>query len=112
MIFGQTLDYTEWNQFLSFINNVYEKDDTVTVIDRSDEIMSRRLIVIGEKQISVIFGVGSFGYHSGKLEMWDYDEEDPTGGHTAIDVVSYINKFIQEKKDEVKANDRHKRSDQ
>lgn len=110
MIFEQKLDYTQWNQFLSFIKNVYEKDDTVTIIDRSDEIMNRRLIVIGEKQISVIFGVGSFGYHSGKLEMWDYDEEDPTGDLTAIDVVCHINKFIQEKKDEVKANDRHKRS--
>lgn len=110
MIFEQELDYTEWNKFISFVNDIYAKDDTVLVIDRSDEIMNRRLIAVGKHEFSVIFGIGSFGYHSGKLEMWDYDKPDPTGGWTAIGVISYINKFIQEKKDEVKADDRHKRS--
>lgn len=110
MIFEKELDYTEWNRFIEFVNDVYEKDDTVVVVDTSDEIMNRRLIEVGKHKFSVIFGIGSFGYHSGKLEMWDYDKEDPTGGWTAIGVISYINKIIQEKKDEVKANDRHKRS--
>lgn len=94
MIFDtHALDMTEWNKLVNWLNEL--DNPSVVVKNKTDEIMNRRFIEIGEHQVSIIFGIGSYGYHSGRLEMWDYSMEDPNGGYTADDVIEYLKELMK-----------------
>jgi len=41
-------------------------------------------------EFSVIYGQNTYGYDKGLLEVWDYREEEPTGYHTADDVIAMM----------------------
>lgn len=94
MIFDtRALDMTEWNKLVNWLNEL--DNPSVVVEDKTDEIMNRRFIEIGEHRVSIIFGIGSYGYRSGRLEMWDYSWEQPNGGYTANDVIEYLKELMK-----------------
>lgn len=94
MIFDtRALDMTEWNKLVNWLNEL--DNPSVVVKNKTDEIMNRRFIEIGEHQVSIIFGIGSYGYRSGHLEMWDYSMEEPNGGYTADDVIEHLKELMK-----------------
>lgn len=44
----------------------------------------------GDREFSAIFHSGSYGSQYGLLEVWDYQENDPTGWMTGKEAFQYI----------------------
>lgn len=91
------LDFTEWKKFTDFIDNIEKPKGIIFyVINASDEYIQRRRINIEDVEISVIFGLGTYGYRIGRIEYWDYRESDPRGDYKADTIIKMIQDTIDE----------------
>ena len=69
-------------------------DAAIKWVDNSNSIILKTQNGINATLWSVIYGIGTYGYHYGLLEVWDYSDATPSGNLTAKQAFDYIQRAI------------------